>query len=229
MDESETIVADPTCRLGNHLHVSSGDNALASASWGPAEGLASHQAITLRNHCSAVMPATRTGFKWKVRCRACTREAKATPPSKSDRCTWRDLRRMGDGMMARTGMQSREGPCPISATDGMRNANIGCVWGHGLSHEAIVAMTPMITSGRSEGPLGYRGHGGCGVPERLPERASTLLEAEPHHYGEARIKPQEKGASDGRTRSLEPDWGNLTVRDFRGVGRNLTVGWTASS
>jgi hypothetical protein len=32
-----------------------------------------------------------------------------------------------------------------------------------------------------------------------------------------------KAMSDGYTRSLEPDWGNLTVRDFRGNGGNLTI------
>ena len=63
MEKSETIVADPTCRLGNHLHASSGDNALASASWSHTEGLATSQATTLRNLYSAVTPAARMWFK----------------------------------------------------------------------------------------------------------------------------------------------------------------------
>ena len=66
METSETIVADPTCRLGNLLHVSSGDNVLASASWGLTEGLATSQATTLRNLCSAVTPAARMWFKRKL-------------------------------------------------------------------------------------------------------------------------------------------------------------------
>jgi hypothetical protein len=34
-----------------------------------------------------------------------------------------------------------------------------------------------------------------------------------------------KAMGDGYTRSLEPDWGNLTVRDLRGDGGNLTIGF----
>ena len=60
-------------------------------------------------------------------------------------------------------MQSREGPCSISALGGMCVANVRGVWECGLAHEVVVARNLTITSWMSEGPLGFRGHGGCGV------------------------------------------------------------------
>jgi hypothetical protein len=92
---------------------------------------------------------------------------------------WRP-RRKGGSTVARTEMQSREGPRLISATIGMRNANNGCIWGRGLSHEAIVAVMRVITSPTSQGPLGVRGHDMHGVPGLLPERATRPLEKPSH-------------------------------------------------
>lgn len=126
-------------------------------------------------------------------------------------------------MMAGTEVQSREGPCSISATNGMRNANIGCVWEHGPAHGAIVAVTPAIISRKSEGSLGSVAMEGVECPVIAREGYNTLERAEPHRHGEARIKPQGKGASDDDTRSLEPDWGNPAVRVLRGGEGNLTI------
>jgi len=47
MQESESVVANWTCEMGNHLHESSEGNALALARGGRAEGLASDRAATL--------------------------------------------------------------------------------------------------------------------------------------------------------------------------------------
>jgi len=67
MQESESVVANWTCEMGNHLHESSEGNAFALARGGRAEGLASDRAATLGNRCSAVIGTTRTRFKWSVR------------------------------------------------------------------------------------------------------------------------------------------------------------------
>jgi hypothetical protein len=172
MQEPESIAANRTCELGNYSHESSEDKAPASASWGPAEERASHQAATLWNRYSAVSGTTRTGFKWvEGGCRASLRLAKAASPSKWGRCTWRDLRRRGGGMVAGTGVQSRDDPYSISVAAGMPKANSSHIWGYGSANEAIVAMMPVITSGKSEGPLG-RGGMFDGEVGKLPEPAT---------------------------------------------------------
>ena len=126
MQESESVVANWTCEVGNLLHESSEGNALALARGGRAEGLASDRAATLRNRCSAVMGSTRTRFKWNVRVPSRSEVGEGnTPEQVSDRCTWGDLRRRGGGTATGTGIQSREGPCSETAIIVMRNANNG--------------------------------------------------------------------------------------------------------
>ena len=93
------------------------------------------------------------------------------------------------------------------------------------AHEAVVAMMSMITSGKSEGPLGVRGHG---MYEGLGYCLNWLqdLVAKPSHtsYDEARGKPAEgKAMGDGSARHFQLDWGNLAVQDDRGDERNLTI------
>jgi hypothetical protein len=66
MQEPESIAANWTHESGNCPCESSKDKAPAVVRRGPAEERASHQAITLRNRCSAVNNTTRTGFKWRV-------------------------------------------------------------------------------------------------------------------------------------------------------------------
>jgi hypothetical protein len=55
--------------------------------------------------------------------------------------------------------------------------------------------------------------------------ATTLL-VKPSHavLDEAGSKPH-GGKASGEMRSLEPDWGNLTVRHLRGAEGNLTIGF----
>lgn len=96
-------------------------------------------------------------------------------------------------------------------------------------------MTSVITSRKSKGPLGYRG---CGMYEDLGycpaglygprgvehviERpkvvhVSTFLKRSSHaNCNEAYRKPEHFGKALGEKRDLKPDWGNPTVRDFRG-------------
>ena len=194
MEKSETIVADPTCRKGDHLYVSSGDNVLTSASWGRAGGLASHRAATSRNHCSVVRSTTRTRFKWNSWCaEPLSVGRKQYLRASSDACTRRAPRRMDGGtMVGGTGMQSREVSYSISVATGMRNANSSRVWEYGTAHEVVVAVSSVIISRRSEGPLGFRGHGtyeGLGYcPNGLQD-----LSAKPSHigYDEAQCKPEE--------------------------------------
>jgi hypothetical protein len=52
---------------------------------------------------------------------------------------------------------------------------------HGLAHEVVVAMMPMITSGMSEGPLGYRGHGLCGGLCDCPYGLARIMNMRPSH------------------------------------------------
>jgi hypothetical protein len=110
----------------------------------------------------------------------------------------------------------------------MRNANTGSVWGHGLANGVIVAVMPMITSGMSEGPLGYRGYGLDEWMSLFPERGTKLASQEAHRIIPIMAKPpanrnQGKAGGDGHTRSLEPDWGNPAVRHLRGAEGNLAI------
>jgi hypothetical protein len=207
MEKSETIVADPTCRLGNHLHASSGDNAPASASWGRAEGLASRWAVTLRNHCSVVKSTTRTRFEWSSwHAEPLHARRRRYPRASSDMCTCGVLRRRGDGKTAIvTEVQSGDDPHSISAFSGMRDANAGSVWECGAAHGVIVAMKSAITSRRSEGPLGFRGHGMCESSGYIALTGYKIPNEKLRHasHGEARGKLVERQAvSDGRTRKL---------------------------
>jgi len=95
--------------------------------------------------------------------------------------------------------------------------------GHGLAHEVIVAMMSMITSGMSEGPLGCRGLGwhrdlGDCLRRLVTPRSKVKL---------CRLRRGTQQTVTGKAvyemRNLKPDWGKLTVRDFRGDGGNLTI------
>ena len=61
-------------------------------------------------------------------------------------------------MTGRTDMQSGDSPYSIGVDSGMPLCQ-RCLLEQGKAHEAIVAMMPMTTSGKSEGPLGCRGLG----------------------------------------------------------------------
>src|SRR2546425_8098920 len=97
MQESESIVANRTCELGNHSHESSEDNALEGASPGRAGGLASYRAATLRNHCSAVMATTRTRFRWRTGVPSLSKRGEGNTHKQeiSDACACGDPRRKG--------------------------------------------------------------------------------------------------------------------------------------
>ena len=160
MEKSETIVANRTHGLGNHPCESSEDNVSAVARLDRTGRLANDQAATSRNHCSVVTGPSRECGCEVVGCAELLRLGRRQHPrARLDRCTWGTPRRMGGSMVTRTGMQSREGPHSISATAGRPKANSRSVWAWGLAHEGVVAMTPVITSRRSEGPLGHCGRG----------------------------------------------------------------------
>jgi len=96
---------------------------------------------------------------------------------------------------------------------------------HGLAHEVVVAMMSVITSRESEGSLGSRGHGMRGDLVSALPWASPPNERSSHAVlDEAGSKPHGGKASD-EMRGLEPDWGNLTVRNLRGAEGNLTIGF----
>jgi len=233
MEKSGTIVASRTHGMGNLPCASSDDNVPAVVRLGRPGGLASDQAATLRNHCSVVI---RTHMKT-----VCGRVECAEPVgfgrrqysrASSDKGARETLRRKGGGMAIRSVVQSREGPCSISVATGTRNANSGHIWGQGLAHEVVVAMITVITSGKSEGPLGVRGYGEHGdrvycsyhgllVPERklgvkglIPVMRTDLRKVERADHNEAYRKP--KGKAIGEMRNLKPDCRKCTVRDFRG-------------
>lgn len=228
MEESTTIVADPTCRLGNRLHASSGDDALASVTWGPAGGLASHRATTSNGIASSAVRRDHTngvqveqmGVPSQSHC------GEGNTFGRMDRCARRTPRRTGSGRMTGTEVQSRDDPYPISEAAGTPKANSSHIRGCGSAHEAIVAMMPTITSRMSEGPLGSvamegvecLGYSPKGLHDPLKSRATSLWRS-PHQT----ISDGGKGAGDGRTRSLKPDSGNPTFRDFRGDEGNLTI------
>ena len=160
MEESDAIVANWTHGEGNHPCASSKDNAPAVARLGRTGGQASDQAATSRNHCSVVSPTHMNAVCGIVECAELLSPwRRQNPWASSDVCTQGALRRMGGSMVTRAWMQSREGPHSISATAGRRHANSRSVWEWGLAHEGVVAMTPVITSRRSEGPLGHCGRG----------------------------------------------------------------------
>jgi len=204
MQESESIVANRTCEVGNLSHESSEGNALEGASPGRAGGLASYRAATLRNHCSAVMATTRTRFRWKTRVPSQSKRGEGnTHKQVLDTCTCGDPRRKGGSTVAGTGMQSRELPCSVEQPSECEKPTM--VVGHGISHEVVVAVTVGITTHTSEGPLDVRGHVMHGMPGLLPEKATRPLEKLSHAY---LAKP---------VANLPSRWGRPQVMEARGA------------
>ncbi len=174
MEESDTILANRTHALSNHACESSEGNAPASASWGRTEGPASDRAATrtVRSYGIAL-----SGVR-AHHVNAVQVELEGVPSlfiqgeGYAPEQVWTDAlgkapRRRGSSTVAGTGTQNREGPCSLGS---YRNAAMPTVVvEHGLAHEAVVAMMPMITSGTSEGPLGCRGHGRHGVLGDCPQ------------------------------------------------------------
>ena len=238
MEESKTIVADPTCGMGNLLHESSGDNVLASASWGHTEGLATSQATTSRNLCSAVTPAARMWFKRKLGVPSSFRRSEGSTCEQVRTCAlamapWR----MGGSMAGRrkTDTQSGESPCSVRADSGMPLCQ-RCLLERGKAHEVVVPVTTVITSRTRKGPLGVRGdcrRGDLGYCPIIQSSGDTVKlswatqpqnKVEPRRLSEAWSKlVVRKALSNGYARHLKLDWGNLTVQDFRGDGGNLAL------
>jgi len=224
--------------LGNHPCESSEDNVSAVARLDRTGRLASDQAATSWNHCSVVTGPHVNAVCGITGCAEPLRRGRRQYlRARLDRCTRKTPRRTGGSMVTRTGMQSREGPHSISATAGRLKANSRSVWAWGLAHEGVVAMTPVITSRRSEGPLGHCGRGrrdgpgycsneltrplGVGHVMKQPIGAHVpaLMKRSGHaNRGEAHRKP--KGKALGEMQDLKPYWGNPAVRDFRGGGGN---------
>jgi hypothetical protein len=83
---------------------------------------------------------------------------KTTFLDKLDRCVLEVSRCRGNDTATLVAVQSGDSPCSVKASIGMPLCQRWLL-GHGLAHEAIVAMMPIITSGMSEGPLGCCGFG----------------------------------------------------------------------
>ena len=180
MQESENIVANWTCEMGNHSHESSEGNALALARGGRAEGLASDRAATLGNRCSAVIGSTRTRFKWSVRVPSRSEVGEGSTPEQ--------VRTDALGEASGVGAAARpQGlACKAEKAHAQRWLSLECVVPtmvveHGLAHEVVVAMTAGITTCKSEGPLGYRGLGGCGGLVIAHVASNTIRRAKPHN------------------------------------------------
>jgi hypothetical protein len=131
--------------------------------------------------------------------------------------------------------QSGDSPCSIRADIGMSLCQ-RCLLERGKAHEVKVTMTTMITSGESEGPLGVRGDsrrgdlGYCPIIQSIGDTRKLSWATQPQNKVEpCRLSETQskligrKAQSDGYTRHLKPDWGNLAVRAFRGDGGNLSV------
>jgi hypothetical protein len=114
-----------------------------------------------------------------------------------------------------------------------------------MAHGAVVAMTPVITSRKSKGPLDHVCHrqrevngvlslglsgSGCTDGPQLRNSASVghktavQLVQRPGVDDEVCSKPEGKAAHEIYERQgLKPDTGNRSVRDFRGLGGNGCV------
>ena len=231
MEGSKTIVVGRTHGKGNLPCVSSGDNVLAVVRLDRTGGLTSSQAATLRNRCSVVTYTHINAGCGKIGCaEPLLNGRRQYSRARLDACTRETPRRKGGSMATRICAQSREGPISISETAGRLQTNNSLIWGLGPAHEVVVARMPVITSGKSEGPLGQLG---CGSEERpgglikAPEDGrhkikspmmgcvrSSLKGSGPSNCSKAYRKP--KGKAIGERAGLKPDWGNPAVRDFRG-------------
>ena len=236
MKESETIVANWTHGERKHSCESSKDNVPAVARLGRTGGLARSQAATLRNHCSVVTRTPKNAVCEIIgRAEPVTKGRRQHLRARSDKCTWRTPRRTGGCMASRMFVQSWEGACAISVIAGMPLANSDRIWAQGLAHEVVVAMIPVITSRRSEGPLGWRGcrnqedlgiarkgyQTPLGVVHAWTFVDATVLRKRPNLLTAAKPISNRRGKVIGEMRvGLKPDWGKPAVRDYRGGDGN---------
>jgi len=235
MEKSETVVVNWTCEEGNYSHASSKGYVPAVARLGRTGGLTSDQAATLRNRCSVEKYAHMNAVRGKNgSAEPLLNGRRQYSQASLDICTWETPRRKGGSMVTRTGAQSREGACSISGATGMLQTNSNLIWEQGLAHEVVVAVRPVITSRKSEGPLGFHGygqHGGLGDCDKASPWVAghdikrpnvvhepTLKRSGHAYHGEVYRKPYGKAIDESG--SLKPDWGKPAVRDFRGGGGN---------
>ena len=132
----------------------------------------------------------------------------------------------GNGTATLIAVQSGDSPCPVRVSIGMPLCQRWLL-GWGLAHEVVVAVRSVITSRGSEGPLGCRG---LGLHRDLGDCLEGLVT--PRSKVElCRLRLGTQQTVTGKTayemRNLKPDWGNLTIRDFRGDGGNLAEKKTA--
>ena len=161
MKESDVIVANWAHGLSNRLWVSPKGNVLAVARWGHAGGLTSIRAVTSSRNCLKHREeAPRERGLWDMwECRIRHGRMKAKFQDKVDGCVLETPRCIGNGTDVMTAMQSRDLPYSIREC--------------GSSDEAIVAMTAVIISRWSEGPLGCRGLGWFGNLGDCPQGLFT--------------------------------------------------------
>ena len=209
MQESESVVANWTCEMGNRSHESSEGNALALARGGRAEGLASDRAATLGNRHSAVIGTTRTRFKWRVRVPSRSEVGEGSTPEQVQTDA------LGEPSGAGAAARPQGLACKAGKAHAPRWLSLECVMPtmvveHGLAHEVVVAMMSAITSRESEGPLGSRGHGMRGDLVSALHRASPPNERSSHAVSdEAGSKPHGRKASGesgawNRTEEISP-------------------------
>ena len=135
---------------------------------------------------------------------------------------------------------NRDGPVTISDVPISVAREAGHVRVMGLAHGVIVAMTPVIISRRSQGPLDRVSHsirkvegiwpslpsnfGSTGGPQRYASAGHGTSTVQLFQTNdEVCSKPQGKTAHETEGHGLKPYSRDETVRDFRGLGGNGCV------
>ena len=229
MEESGTIVGKQTLEYSNASSESSVDNAPVLTRGGHAGELPSDRATALSENCSVVTDPARTWFKRNIECvESFTHRRRHHPRVKSDECARGALRRRGCSTvtlcpMGKVGkfhawrLHRRECLMPTSLAM------------YGMADQVVVAMTSLITKGRSEGPVDMvvlGEEGGMGdylMGYELLRDAGSLA-----NRMSGTSPPWTEGASNRKGKvapyrerpCLKPDGRNVPVRNFRGGAGN---------
>ena len=182
--------------------------------------------------------SARIRFAGERECRAILHMAKAVSIDEFGYvCRWNStVYRQQHG--SRDWNANRDGPSTISDVPISITCEVGHIRVEGLAHGVIVAMTPVITSRRSQGPLDHDGHlqrevdgvlpvwlssSGCtDGPQSVGHKTSAVQSFQfSGVYDEMCSKPQGKAAHERH--GLKPYSRNETVRDFRGLDGNGNV------
>ena len=244
MQEPENIVANWTYGDGNTLYASSRDNVLDSASYDHTGGLASCRAVTSWQlpgwNClkHREVASARIWFADEGECRTTAYMVKTVSADEFRYVSRRNSPVYRQRHGSRDWNENREVPSTISDISISVTREVRYVRVAGMTHGVVVAVTPVITSRRSQGPLDHDGHlqrevdgvlpawlssSGCtGGPQSVGHKTSAVQSFQfSGVYDEVCSKPQGKAAHERH--GLKPDTGNRSVRDFRGLGGNGCV------